>query len=127
MKYLAVLATLVCAPVSAQRPHDKRVADKAKTHRVQKCDKECKCVCHHSKRKVRGDQKDRRRGPKRGTGRPGGVTRRGKTTRRSASMRQRFHRASQGLSETQKKALQERYKAYISRSAEGRREAHKKG
>lgn len=51
MKYLSmlILAILVCAPVSAQRHHGKRVHDKPQVHRVAKCEKECKCVCHRTK------------------------------------------------------------------------------
>ena len=71
MKYLLSLAilALVCAPVSAQRTHGKRTHDKAKVERVAKCEKECKCICHkskksdHAKRGKHGDRKrsDRRR------------------------------------------------------------------
>ncbi len=62
MKYLSILAilALVCAPVSAQKVHGKRSHGKAQVERVAKCEKECKCVCHKSKKADRS--KDRKRG-----------------------------------------------------------------
>ena len=65
MKYLLSLAilALVCAPVSAQRQHGKRVHDKAQVQRVAQCEKACKCVCHRTEG-VKG-----RKGEKRSHGR----------------------------------------------------------
>ena len=65
MKYLSmlVLAILVCAPVSAQRQHGKRVYEKAQVERVVQCEKACKCVCHRTEG-VKG-----RKGVKRSHGR----------------------------------------------------------
>ena len=91
MKYLLSLAilALVCAPVSAQRTHGKRTHDKTKVERVVQCEKDCKCVCHkskkadHAKRGKHGDRKhgDRKRSDrKRGDRRRGQDRKRGKAT-----------------------------------------------
>ena len=78
MKYLLtmVLALIISVPASAQRQHGKRTHDKTKVERVVKGEKECKCVCHkskktgHAKRGKHGDRKrgDRRRGQDRKRG-----------------------------------------------------------
>ena len=85
MKYLLSLAilALVCAPVSAQRTHGKRTHDKTKVERVVQCEKECKCVCHKSKKAdhaKRGKHGDRKRDRKRGDRRRGQDRKRGKAT-----------------------------------------------
>jgi len=86
MKYLLSLAilALVCAPVSAQRTHGKRTHDKTKVERVVQCEKDCKCVCHKSKKAdhaKRGKHGDRKRSDrKRGDRRRGQDRKRGKAT-----------------------------------------------
>ena len=87
MRYLATLAivALVCAPVSAQRTHGKRTHDKAKVERVVQCEKECKCVCHKSKKAdhaKRGKQGDRKHGDRKRIDRKRGDRRRGQDRKR---------------------------------------------
>ena len=86
MKYLLtmVLALIVSIPASAQRQHGKRSHDKTKVERVVQCEKECKCVCHKSKKTdhaKRGKHGDRKRSDrKRGDRRRGQDRKRGKAT-----------------------------------------------
>jgi len=103
MKYLLtlVLALIVSIPASAQRQHGKRTHDKAKVERVVKGEKECKCVCHkskktgHAKRGKHGDRKrsDRKRSDrKRSDRRRGQDRKRGKATNVKSQRINRFRK-----------------------------------
>ena len=98
MKYLLtmVLALIVSIPASAQRQHGKRVHDKAWVQRVAQCEKECKCVCHKSKKAdhaKRGKHGDRKRGDrKRSDRRRGQDRKRGKATNVKSQRINRFRK-----------------------------------
>jgi hypothetical protein len=98
MKYLLtmVLALIISVPASAQRQHGKRTHDKTKVERVVKGEKECKCVCHKSKKTghaKRGKHGDRKRGDrKRGDRRRGQDRKRGKATNVKSQRINRFRK-----------------------------------